>query len=479
MTAPSRGHTGAQRVAQWSLLLVALVLLVVMVRTRPGRDAGGISTVPSMLTRGEGASVVAIDFTRPTGRWTLALEGDRWWIREPLRDLAGTRMVREMLRAMEQIEVRRLLETDSLGRYGLDPAAVTMTLREAAGVSREIRIGGGAPASGDAYAWWSGLRGVAIIPRFIVARFFVPDLFAWRERELLPPMSRAVDSVWIAVGAERLRAARTSAEKWVFLSPRDREADPLSLERTVAGFWRLSFSNFIDDSARVGGHGLNPPRATWTVFRGGRADTVRIGARIDPLTMILQGAGRPPGRAPADLYDLLTGGLAALETRKLIRGSTAELDYLLVAAPGRARLYAKRATGWGVAEVAAGAESRLEAGSPDDTAGLSWRDPGDTTLDGDASDLFVLQGETWLEPLPGPPDAASVPLRLHLWSRGGVHEWILLEPEGAGTRDASGAPVLTARAVGSRFPTRPMRVRLESLVRWQNRLPGGSHSHED
>ena len=43
---------------------------------------------------------------------------------------------------MEQIDVRRLRETDSLGRYGLDPAAVTMTLREAAGVSREIRIGG-------------------------------------------------------------------------------------------------------------------------------------------------------------------------------------------------------------------------------------------------------------------------------------------------------------------------------------------------
>jgi hypothetical protein len=469
MSRPSRGRAGAQRILQWVLLAAAVVLLIVWVRTRPGQRSDAAAGVPPPLARGEGASVVALVFTRPTGRWTLELLGDRWWIREPIRDLASARMVRELLRALEELEVRRLLETDSLARHGLDPPALTLTLREAGGVVRALRLGGAAPASGDAYASWTGLRGVAIIPRFIVARFFSSDLFVWRERELLPPMAQAVDSVWVTAGGERLRAQRTAAEQWVFLSPRDREADPLSLERTVAGFWRLSFGGFIDDTTQWGGLDLDPPRATWVVFRGGRADTVRVGAQTDPLTIILKTGARPPGRAPAELYGYLVGGVGALEARTAVAGSATELAHLLLAGPGGARLYARPARRWRVADVPpGGAQARLEAGSLADTVGLAWRDAGDPTLDGDAADLYAVPGESWLPPLSRPPGPAAFPIRIHLWDRARRYAWIFLEPEGPGT------PGPAARAVGSRFPTKPMRVRMDGLVRWEKRLAPGT-----
>jgi hypothetical protein len=475
MNPASRGRAGVQRIVQWVLLVAAVVLLIVWVRTRPGSRGESAPDAPPPLARGEGASVIGLVFTQPTGRWTLDLEGDRWWIREPVRDLASARMVRELLRALEELEVRRRLETDSLARHGLDPPALTLQLREAGSVVRELRIGAAAPASGDAYAAWTGLRGVAIIPRFIVTRFFSPDLFVWRERELLPPMAQAVDSVWITAGGERVRAQRTAAEQWVFLSPRDREADPLSLERTVAGFWRLNFGGFIDDPAQWGGLGLDPPRATWVVFRGGRADTVRVGARIDPLTIILQTGVRPPGRAPAELYGYLAGGLAALEARTAIAGSATELAHLLLAGPGRARLYARVAGRWRVAEVSpGGAQTRLEAGSLADTVGLAWQDAVDPTLDGDAADLYAAPGETWLRPLSRPPGPSAFPLRIHLWDRAHRHAWVFLEPERGEAPGSRGALGPAARAVGSRFPTKPMRVRLGGLLRWEKRLAPGA-----
>lgn len=472
MSPPARRGGRAQRIVQWVLLVAALVLLIVWVRTRPRPRGEAVVGIAPPLERGAGASVVALVFTRPAERWTLELRGDRWWIREPLRDLASARMVREFLRAMEDLEVRRRLESDSLARYGLDPPALALTLRQAGGGTRELHLGSVAPASGDAYAAWTGLRGVAIIPRFIVSRFFTSDLFLWRERELLPPMAQAVDSVWIDAGGERLRAQRTAPEQWVFLAPRDREADALSLERTVAGFWRLSFGGFIDDTTQWGGLGLDPPRATWVLFRGGRADTVKVGAQLDPQTIVLKTGPRPPGRAPAELYGYLTGGVAALEARTAVAGRAADLAHLLLAGPGRARLYARRAGRWRVAEIsAAGAQARLEAGSLADTVGLAWRDARDATLDGDAADLYAIAGEAWLAPLARPPAPTGFPLRVHLWDRAHAHAWVLLEPE---REEAPAAAGPAARAVGSRFPTQPMRLRLSGLMRWEKRLATGA-----
>jgi len=471
MSPASRRRPGAQRIFQWVLLAAAVVLLIVWIRTRPGQRGAPVPAIAPPLARGEGAVAIGLVFTRPMERWAIEPQGDRWWIREPIRDLASARMVRELLRALEELEVRRFLATDSLARYGLDPPGLTLTVREAGGITRELRLGSTAPATGDTYATWSGLRGVALIPSFIVARFFSSDLFVWRERELLPPMAQAVDSVWIARGRERLRAERTDAEQWRFLSPRDREADALSLERTVAGFSRLSFGGFIDDPAAWGSLGLDPPRATWVLFRGGRADTVRVGAQIDPLTIVLKTGTRPPGRAPAEFYRYLVGGLEALEARTTVAGDAAELAHLLLAGPGRARLYARSGSRWRVAEVPpGGAQARLEAGSLADTVGLAWRDAADAPLDGDAADLYAVPGEAWLKPLARPPAPATFPLRIHLWDRTHRHAWVLLAPEPAGAPGGGTA----ARAIGSRFPTKPMRLRLDGLPRWVRRLEPGA-----
>jgi hypothetical protein len=466
MSGPARRRgSGVQRAVQWLLILIGVAILVVLIRSRPGTRPE--TAVAPPLARGEGASTVAVTFTRPSERWVLELAHDRWWIREPIRDLASERMVREMLRGLEELEVRRRIETDSLGRYGLKPPALTLALRRADGTTRVFRLGGTAPASGDAYAAWDTLHGVAIIPHFVVARFFEPGLFAWREKELLAPMAHTIDSVWVAAGGELLRLRRIGTEKWAFLVPRDREADAIACERTVAGFSRFQFGGFIDDPALWSGLGLDPPRAVWTVFRGGRADTVAVGDRIDPQTMILRVAGRPPGRAPAELYDFLTGGLAILEERRLVRGNAASLAYLLLAGPGGTRLYARAAAGWRVAEIAPAALERIESGALADTTGLVWRDPGDATLTGDAADLFELRGEGWLAPATRPPARGDYPLRIHLWGRDRAHEWAFFAPEAAGAT--------RARAVGSRFPLRPMKVRWDGLPRWVRRSPGADH----
>jgi hypothetical protein len=455
-----------------------VALVVALLRHWAARRPAPAPPAPP-LAPGEWSAIVGIEYAGAATQLTLERVGEHWWIRAPIRDLANTRLVRELLRALEELEVRRVFETDSLARYGLDPAVSSLRLRRQDGGRLEVRVGGVAPASGDVYAVWTGLDGVAIVPRFVVARFFGASLFDWRERELIPPLARSVDSIRVETADGALRARRRSAGSWEFLEPRDREADALSCERTVAGFGRFSFGGFVDDPASWRALGLEPPRAAWTIYRGGRADTLHVGARIDPQTMILRLAGRAPGRAPADLYEFLTGGVGALESRALVRGPSREVACVLLAGAPGGRMYVRGGGRWRTAAVPAGRLARLEAGALADTAGLAWNAPEDPALTGDVADLYDLRGERWLGTLARPPERGGYPMRLHLWSAAGEHQWAFFAGATQAPADSAGAPTFVGRAVGSRFPLRPMAVRSENLARWARRLERRARADRD
>ncbi len=477
MTTEGSGRRGrAQRGLQWVLLLAALVLLVVLVRSWQLGERGAVPPrAPAPLAAGEGAAVERIELQRDGEEIVLQRRGALWWMLQPIADLGGTRAVHELLRAVETLEPVRVWKSDSLASFELDPPRAILTLHLSGKEARQIRIGGSAPASGNVYASWSGLQGVAIVDRFFVNRFILNELLFWRERELLPPFSEPIDSVWVLRADEHLRAWRRGPEKWSFLEPADREANSRSCEQAVSVFWRFQFAEFFGASAPLSALGLDPPRATWIVFRGARADTLRMGARLDGESMAMQLAGRSPGRVKTDLWDLLTGGVKALEERHLLRGSPQDVRVVLLASQAHGLCYRLRGKGWESALLDPPALRRVEEGAFPDTAGLRWRPVSEPALGDDVGDLFEVAGSAWLTRLPRQPDPEAYPLRIHLWDEGGAHGWIYLDAKGAGAAvesraSGAGAPAFGGTAVGSRFPLRPMSIRSEAVWRWQWRL---------
>jgi len=464
--APHRSPRRWQRGIQWALMLLAAILLVVVVRSYRLQRAREGDALASFLARGAGTRVTAIELERPGEQIRVTADAGQWRLEAPLADLASRRMVGECLRALESLDVLRLLPDAELAPFELDPPRVRMTLTLRNGEQRAIRLGATAPASGQIYAHWDGLAGVAIIPRFIAHQFFLNDLFFWREREILPSVRAPIDSVWVDAGGPRIRAQRHRLESWSFLAPRDREADGVALERTVAGFWRFQYNAFFDDPAQWPFLGLDPPLARWIVFRGGRIDTLRIGRRLDNGAMAVQLAGRPPGRMRDDLFEFFTGGLAALEVRRFLRPDSVGIVRLLVTDGERGRCWARTAQ-WLTGPAPAESLGVWEAGR------LPWRETSallparDPAIEQEIANLFVLAGERWAEPLAAPAAADHYDLRIHLWDRDGQHAWIYFTPTPAG-----GAPEEAAygTAVGTRFPRRPMTVAAESLERWRRRL---------
>ncbi|MBP7669043.1 MAG: DUF4340 domain-containing protein [Candidatus Eisenbacteria bacterium] len=481
---------GGQRALQGILLLASLVVLVALIRSwelerRPDEREAALRPLPP----GAGAGIVGFTLARQGDTLRAVREEDRWRITKPVSDLASARMVRELFRNLEELQAARLLDTAERAPYGLDPPRMVLALEVArswdtgpmVGPMVRIEIGDEAPGSSAYYAIWEGLPGVALLPGFVVQRFFLSDAFAWRERDILASTA-PVDSVHISAAgmapgsaSVQVSARRESPERWTFRVPRKRSADALALERVTNGFWRSPFTGFFDDPAQRATLGLDPPAATWVLFRGREIDTLAIGRRLENGDMVVRVDGRPPGRVAGELYDLLTGGIAALESRRFVTGSGERVDRFLLATSDGGVFFSRGAKGWQRVPIPPARLAQLDRDAPPDTTLRSWQPVTDPSLEDDVGDLFELQGSAMPPPSGRAPAGEDYRLRIRLWGPEGFHQWILIAPFGGAISGrpqetgGMGAARLAGTAVGSAFPDRPMTFESELLFRMARR----------
>lgn len=459
------------RVVQWLLLVTAILLAIVLVRLAPRRaEPASKDQWQPPLRPGEAAAVTVIELARDPNPLRLARENGRWRITEPVVDLGSARMVGELFRALETLEIVRHIDSDSLSRYGLDPPWAVLTLQLRDGRKISMRVGDTAPASGDTYATWDGLTGIALVPRFIIARFFESDLMSWRETEMLPAASAAIDSVTVLWPTEKARLARLGQDEWRMIWPPGRDADGVACERAVAAFWRFQFTRFFDDPLTWPELGLDHPAATWIVYRGGQIDTLVIGRLLEAGSMAVRDNHRPPAAAPATVRDLLTGGVGALELRAFVRGRAEDVTAVLACSDGSATVLFRSGATWRAGKPSSEAIARAEAGSFPDTTSLAAVGPAGAQFDSDLHNLFALRGDAWLAPASSDTRAEDFPLRIYVWTSDGARQWAFFRPEaGAGERGP-----MRETGVSSRYPRRPMLVTSATLDRWRIRANRGA-----
>jgi len=479
---------------QIGLGLLALALAVFYLRDLGRREPAEPPLPGPPLARGMGAQVMGIERTAPPaagddqGGAAVAIALERqdpfWRIRTPVDDLASSQTVGELLRAIEELRVERYLEQGELADFGLAPPRHKLVLSGRGAQRLEIDVGDYTSSGLEVYARWSGLDGIAIVPRYLKTRFLDSDLKPWRESELVPPRPAAIDSVTIGLPAGRLRVQRLDHKVWRFLEPADREADGLACERAIASFWRFPFTEFVDDPRHWDGLGLDPPQAIWTVYRGGAADTLAIGARLDDGRMAAQLRGRAPGIAADEPYSLLIGGLEALELRRLFRGQPRDQRVVVIVGEGAGRVYRLRAGGWSARDLKPGELPVVATGQLPDTSGGDWSALSDPAFTGDLANLLAVSGARWTDPLAQPADPSRDPAAwaILLWAVGGGRDWALFypddpaalrrltQPEPARGAPATGPPQFAGRAVGAGQPARPMQISSAAVFNWLLRL---------
>ncbi len=477
---------------QIGLGLLALVLAGLYMRDLTRRGPAEPTLPGPPLARGQGAQVMRIerlpgpaaDASASATAIVLERRDPFWRIRAPIDDLASSQMIGELLRALEELRVERYLEQGEPADFGLSPARHRLVLGGRGQQRLEIEVGDYTSSGLDVYARWSGLDGIAIVPRYLKTRFLESDLEPWRESELLPPRPAAIDSVAITLPGGRIRLQRLDHKVWRFLEPGDREADGAACERAISSFWRFPFTEFVDDPRHRAALGLDAPQAVWIVYRGGSADTLAIGARLGGGHMAAQLNGRVPGIAGDELHPLLTGGLEALELLRLFRGQPRDQRIVAVRGPGAARVYRLRARAWSARDLAPSELPLVAAGQFPDTASGDWRAVRDPALTGDLANLLAASGARWADPLarPAEPSRDLAAWAIHLWAADGTRDWALfypddpaalrrlIDPDPARLAPAAGPPEFQGRAVGAAQPARPMQLSSPAVFNWLLRL---------
>ncbi len=270
---PKRFLSPAQAVL---LILLASLLLAWLLSGRAGRK---------QEPRGAGAAAVfdpslvqEISFERGGAKARVVRETDGFWIVEPYRDRADPKVVAQSLKVAAGLAPLRELPDTISAPYGL--AAPSAAWRCAwPGGSYEIALGDSLPAGAGRFARRTGSSAIVVLDPFLARRFLVPPI-----RELHDPSAASldvgpIDSLRVDTREERIAIIRRRSDLWEIVRPIHGEAEAAVVSRAVESLRAEGLTGFLGPTSAsdLRALGLDPPRATWTLFQGGKGRAVRIG----------------------------------------------------------------------------------------------------------------------------------------------------------------------------------------------------------
>lgn len=268
----SRG--AAVRIALLALLFAAGAWIATLKqRAKPGAESldlgpqPRIASIQRLVQSGESDSLV-VEERRGT-----------YWVVHPIADRASDEAVAEVLRQLNGLKAQRLLPEATGSAFGLEPPRSRLRAVGSRGEQFTLALGDSAAVASAVYARVGGR--IALIDAFTARRYFRPNLAFLRDSYPTALGPGPVDSIEVLAGEFGFAARRLSAEHWVVRHPRGLELDPLPVNRAIQYLRTPTIRDYDDRTKDLRSVGLDPPRATWILHQGGRADTVRIGRPTD------------------------------------------------------------------------------------------------------------------------------------------------------------------------------------------------------
>jgi len=178
-------------------------------------------------------NVRKIEIKTSEGFVSLALDSDRWMIRQPYVARADRRKVEQLLKGLLGLRISRFLRDDTTEKtiYGFDEvdSGISFSLAGAA-TPRELRFGLPLPSDNELiYAGFRDKRSVFALPASILSSLKQVKPEDIRDRNLFSLSAADIQRIKIAKGDQKIEMRRGS-EGWGMVRPRSWQVD-----RSVAG----------------------------------------------------------------------------------------------------------------------------------------------------------------------------------------------------------------------------------------------------
>jgi len=210
--------------------------------------------------------VTRIVVSNPKGRFELTKENDVWRLVAPLADEANSGAVSSLLSSLAGLKAERTLAAKdiTLADYGLESPELSVTVTDAAGAERTLKLGGEMPL-GNNRAATSGGDDVYLISKYI-ATDLEKDLSGWRSNDLAQVYSTDVASLTVKDAGGRVALAR-SGELWTLTEPIADLADREKADGVVSDISAAQIKEFVDSPGSLAELGLDPAQLEITIVR--------------------------------------------------------------------------------------------------------------------------------------------------------------------------------------------------------------------
>jgi len=209
-----------------------------------------------------------------------------YWVTAPFEDVASATRIEQAIATTRDLKVLRAIPDTNRASFGLVRPHHRFTAEDAAGRRWTIAVGDSSPVNTQVYAQLEstpeggiGRSEIFLLREFGARRDFYPGNYAIRQPVPLPIESPIVDSVHVETREYRLRAQRVAKDDWRSLEPAGLRLDPLPINRAIRNLRSPVLREYPEEVDRSEA-GLDPPRATWTIFRQGKTDTLHFGHPI-------------------------------------------------------------------------------------------------------------------------------------------------------------------------------------------------------
>jgi hypothetical protein len=212
------------------------------------------------------AKIQRVVITNPKGRFELKKDGDAWKLVAPIADDANSGAVTGLLSSLAGLKAERTLVAKDvkLADYGLDTAAMSVSVTDDKGVESTLTLGAEMPL-GNTRAAQCGKDSVFVVNKYI-ASDIEKDLSGWRSNQLAQVFSNDVASLTVKDAAGRVALAQ-AAGVWTLTEPVADLAEREKADGVISDISAAQIKEFVDAPGDLGAFGLAPPQLEITIVR--------------------------------------------------------------------------------------------------------------------------------------------------------------------------------------------------------------------
>jgi hypothetical protein len=290
---------------------------------------------------------------KPAERVVVRVEGDRWRILEPVRELADEATLEGLLSFVRGLEKIRSLEGPSeLATVGLDKPEARLRLGLKSGEALTLLVGGPNPVRTGVYAAVEGAPVVFLAPARLGTELAkTPYLDELRDRAILPMDVEQIRRIEIARADTRIAIERLSDRQWQVERPFSGEGDDGIIRDLLWKIGSTRAQDIIRAAGRPAEYGLDRPHARLTiVHQNGESRALTVSQpTAEPRIVYAQVAGsRSVHVGPSQLLADLSISPDLLQKRQLLVYDPRQVERITIRYPTTRLVLERTAEGWRV-----------------------------------------------------------------------------------------------------------------------------------